>query len=248
MYLVAAIIGLLVLVAVVKLLNVFGYTSAGNSGKYGIKTVKPLPASPLQGMNIAFLGSSVTYGSTAKGTSFVEYICKRNGCTYVKEALAGTTLVDDGEKSYVQRMLNKLDSNAHVDLFVVQLSTNDATKQLPLGAIGASFVLDEFDTTTVAGAIEYIIGFARQTWQCPVVFYTGTYYESERYGEMVNLLLEIQKKWDIGVIDLWHNAEMRAVDADSYKLYMVNGVHPSQAGYLLWWTPVMEKYLYGYLT
>ena len=28
---------------------------------------------------------------------------------------------------------------------------------------------------------------------------------------------------------------------------MANGIHPTQAGYLEWWTPFMEDYLIHYL-
>ena len=96
---------------------------------------------------------------------------------------------------------------------------------------------------TVAGAIEYVIAYAKQTWNCPVIFYTGTQYKSEQYAQMVDLLLQIQEKWKIGVIDLWNDPEMQAVSAEDYKLYMVNGIHPSFAGYRDWWTPKFEAYL-----
>jgi len=33
--------------------------------------------------------------------------------------------------------------------------------------------------------MEYIICYAKQTWNCPVLFYTGTKYDSEQYAEMV---------------------------------------------------------------
>ena len=29
-----------------------------------------------------------------------------------------------------------------------------------------------------------------------------------------------------------------------YEVYMADPVHPTQAGYLEWWTPKMEEYLY----
>ena len=103
--------------------------------------------------------------------------------------------------------------------------------------------VQRFDTKTVAGAIEYVIAYAKQTWNCPVIFYTGTQYKSEQYAQMVDLLLQIQEKWKIGVIDLWNDPEMQAVSAEDYKLYMINGIHPSLAGYRDWWTPKFEAYL-----
>ncbi len=47
----------------------------------------------------------------------------------------------------------------------------------------------------------------------------------------------------IGVIDLWNNEEMNAVSDEDYDLYMYDSIHPTQAGYLEWWTPVIEEEL-----
>ena len=218
----------------------------GNRDEYSVANTPALPESKLSGKTIIFLGSSVTYGSASKGESFVDYMVKRDGITAVKEAVSGTTLVDDGSKSYIQRMLT-IDPGIRADCFVCQLSTNDATMKKPLGEISDSFAIEDFDTQTVAGAIEYVIAYAQKTWGCPVVFYTGTKYESEAYQEMVNLLLDIQKKWGIGVIDLWNDPEMNAVLPEDYKLYMVNGIHPSKAGYRDWWTEKFEAYLSDFL-
>lgn len=223
---------------------------AGNGDQYSAANTPALESSPLTGKTIIFLGSSVTYGSAARGESFVDYMEKRDGIIAVKEAVSGTVLVEEtvwGKVSYIERM-RTIDPSIRADAFVCQLSTNDASMKKPLGTISDSFDLDNFDTQTVAGAIEYIIAYARQTWNCPVIFYTGTQYKSTQYAEMVALLLKIQEKWDIGVIDLWNDAQMNAVSKEDYDLYMVNGIHPSRAGYRDWWTPKFEAYLSEYLS
>lgn len=196
----------------------------------------------LKGKTVIFLGSSVTYGSAANGVSFADFLEKEDGIISVKEAVSGTTLVDGDSSSYVSRMktINKI---IKADAFVCQLSTNDASLKKPLCEVSDSFDISDFDTQTVAGAIEYIISYAQETWKCPVVFYTGTKYDSELYGRMVDLLLEIQKKHNIGVLDLWNSEEMNAVSADDYKYYMHNGIHPNYEGYRRWWTPQFRKYL-----
>lgn len=51
-----------------------------------------------------FLGSSVTYGAASQGVSFADFIARRNGCEAIKEAVSGTTLVDNGSDSYVSRL------------------------------------------------------------------------------------------------------------------------------------------------
>lgn len=221
----------------------------GNAERFHPENIQPHTESPLKGKTIIYLGSSVTYGSDSLGVSFVEYIDRLNGTTSVKEAVSGTTLVtkdDASGNSYIPRM-KTIDPDIPADAFICQLSTNDATRHMPLGKISEGFELTDFDTETVAGAIEYIIAYAGKTWHCPVLFYTGTRFDCREYGEMVKLLLEIQKKWKIGVIDLWNDEALHAISEKDYNLYMSNPIHPTQAGYLLWWTPAMEAYLYEFL-
>ncbi|MCD8068227.1 MAG: SGNH/GDSL hydrolase family protein [Lachnospiraceae bacterium] len=222
-----------------------GTFSAGNAEQYYVANTPALEANALTGKTIIFLGSSVTFGSASGGESFVEFMEKRDGIIPVKEAVSGTLLIDEpvyGKQSYITRM-KTIDTSIQADAFICQLSTNDATMRKDLGTISEGFDPENFDTLTVAGAIEYIIWYAQGTWNCPVIFYTGSQYDSERYAAMVDLLLQIQEKWGIGVIDLWNDAEMNAVSEEDYKLYMVNGIHPSRASYREWWTPKFEAYL-----
>ncbi len=218
----------------------------GNAEVYHAENLTPLDNSPLQGKRLLFLGSSVTKGAASLNVSVADYIRVLDGCEVVKNAVNGTTLADVGVSSYVSR-LEKTDSAQSFDAVIVQLSTNDASQKKPLGEIAESKTISAFDKKTVFGAIEYIIAYARQTWNCPVIFYTGTKYDSETYQTMVDGLLRIQEKWGIGVIDLWNDPEMNAVSAEDYALYMSDPVHPTQAGYLKWWTPKFESYLYDFL-
>ena len=140
--------------------------------------------------------------------------------------------------------MKEIDENISADAFVCQLSTNDATKEMPLGEISDSINMNDFDTQTVAGAIEYIIAYAKETWNCPVVFYTQSKYDSEHYEKMVDLLLKIQKKWNITVIDLWNNDEINSITDEQRKIYLVDNIHPTKAGYKEWWLPEFQKCLY----
>ena len=162
----------------------------------------------------------------------------------MKEAVSGTTLTD-GMNSYISRM-EKLEKGARFDLFVCQLSTNDATQNKPLGEVAGQDA-QHYDTSTVCGAIEYIIAYVRDTWGCPVVFYTNAYYESENYAAMVAALGQIGAEYGIGVIDLYTDEAFNAITDEQHSLYMADGIHPTKAGYLLWWTPEMEEYLYAFV-
>ncbi|MDR1077151.1 MAG: SGNH/GDSL hydrolase family protein [Propionibacteriaceae bacterium] len=235
-------LGGLVLALGLALLILMGYFHPGNAHAYAVSVTEPLPDSPLQGHRVLFLGSSVTQGH--RGESFVDYLARRDGLVVVKEAVGGTTLTDDSDQSYVAR-LHRLDPNQSFEAVVVQLSTNDASQHKPLGQpLGPGRDLASYDTTSVAGAIEHIIAYSRQTWDCPVIFYTGTKYGSADYERLVGLLLDIQAAWDIEVLDLWHDPAMNAVSSTDYDLYMMfDGIHPTRAGHKLWWTPVFETYL-----
>lgn len=225
----------------------FGVFHKGNGGAYSLKKVETIQGSPLEGKTILFLGSSVTAGFSSMGVSFVDYIEKIDGIHAIKEAVSGTTLVDNGDKSYVQRLINNVDTDIKLDAMVCQLSTNDATNELPLGAVSSSDNLESFDTSTIIGAMEYIIVYTQQTWSCPVMFYTSSYYDSPYYASMVKALYELQKKWDIGIIDLWNDSSFNAISDDQRALYMKDDIHPTRAGYLLWWTPVMRQDMIAYL-
>ena len=76
-----------------------------------------------------------------------------------------------------------------------------------------------------------------------MVFFTGSHYDSEAYGAMVERLLELQEKWDIGVLDLWSSDEFNDIPDEKRAIYMNDGIHPTKAGYRDWWGPEQERQL-----
>lgn len=222
-------------------------TLPGNGENYAPISAAVKGNSPLKGKTIIFLGSSITKGYASCGDSFPDYLAAADEIIAIKEAVNGTTLVAKDENAYIPRM-QKLDPHIPADAFVCQLSTNDASQQLPLGTVSESFDLTDFDTATVAGAMEYIIAYARNIWNCPVVFYTNPRYDMPAYGRMVELLLLLQKKWNIGVIDFWNDPAFNAIRPESRTLWMADSIHPTRAGYRDWWLPEFEAYLPVFLS
>ena len=182
----------------------------------------------LKNKTILFLGSSVTYGSASNGVSFVEIIGETCGANCVKEAVSGTTLVDINEVSYISR-LKAIAASVKPDLFVCQLSTNDAAKKLDINEIEKS--------------ICFILSYVKNTFGCPIVFYTGTYYENNEYMKMVELLHELKKRYDFYILDLYRDEEMLSVTETDYQRYMSDKVHPTLLGYREWWTPKFIDFL-----
>lgn len=228
----------------------------GNDEIYDVKNQPKHPDSILNGRKILFLGSSVTYGAASEGQSFVDLFAQLDGVSAVKEAVSGTTLADiyspralllfGSGASYVSR-LKRLPGDLNPDCVVCQLSTNDASKKLPLGDIAADADITSFDRRTITGAIEFILAYCRDRWHCPVVFYTGSYYESEEYQAMVSRLYELKDKWHFNIIDLYTDEEFNTIDRETYDLYMFDPIHPTKAGYLKWWMPKMEADLIRFL-
>ena len=64
---------------------------------------------------------------------------------------------------------------------------------------------------------------------------------------MVDALDEIQQKHGIGVIDFYRDADFNNITEEERSLYMADPIHPTKAGYLKWWTPKMEAYLYDFV-
>ncbi len=176
----------------------------------------------LYGKTVLFLGSSVTYGSAAGGVSFADLMAESCGIVCIKEAVSGTTLADANRKSYVAR-LKKVNTDKKVDLFICQLSTNDAAKKIPL--------------QKTEDAIRFILQYVKETFNCPILFYTGTYFKSEAYEATIRLLYRLQKEYDFYILDLFNDEKMRRIDPALYKEYMHDPVHPTLAGYKEWWTP-----------
>ncbi|MBR3645866.1 MAG: SGNH/GDSL hydrolase family protein [Lachnospiraceae bacterium] len=200
---------------------------------------------PVSGKKIAWLGSSVTYGYGSGGYSMADEISRlHKNTTCYKYAISGTTLVNETGTSYVARMMNDMNPNEKFDMIIVQLSTNDASTNKALGSVGESFDINSFDDKTICGAIETILAYVKETWNCPVVFYTGTKYDNANYANMVQALYSISSKWNIDIIDLWGDDDMSSVRGTSlYNTYMKDPIHPTKDGYVKWWTPKFDEYL-----
>ena len=251
-------------------------THDGNAPEYDFATLKAMENSPLAGKKICILGSSVAYGLCAQHQAVGEYLSARFGAELTKEAVSGTTLADMDETSYVSRMRRNLDPKAGFDLFICQLSTNDASKGMPLGEIrestefpvkdfgrdsaglsteqysedGAGIIRAEelYDTSTITGAMESIIRYAKETWNCPVVFFTGSRFDSPLYAQMVERLYQLKEKWGIGILDLWSDDAFNEISEEDRRLYMNDPIHPTKAGCRLWWGPELERQLLAFLT
>ena len=222
-------------------------TLLGNDDQYSVANMQYVPGSALEGKTFYWLGSSVTYGASACGESMADFIAKKDGAVCLKEAVSGTTLADVKAESYVQRFnsyLSSEDCADHLDAFVCQLSTNDRGTPELFGEITPDEVRDaaSFDCATTFGAMEYLVATVKEVWDCPVFFYTNPPLD-ENYDRMVEGLEKLAEKWNISVIDLYHNETIGSMSEEENALYMADSVHPTRAGYRELWMPIFEDAL-----
>lgn len=175
--------------------------------------------------NVIFLGSSVTYGFASDGVSFADFLQEKYGFNMIKEAVSGTTLVDKDDQSYVSR-LKTIDAN-ECDLFVCQLSTNDANLDLPL--------------KDIEDAIDYIIDYVKKKWNCQIAFYTNPKYESAQYDSMVELMKKKETEEQIVLLNMWDDEEINQKINQNHDYYMADPIHPTKEGYYEIFTPFLEK-------
>lgn len=242
----------------------------GNASKYDPAASKNLVAlnkdcARLEGRNLLFWGSSITYGSASGGISFADYVGVRNGAIVKKNAQGGTNLAkpsgSTNDSSYVSRLARSDAASFVPDIFICQLSLNDSLNGIGIGALPSVDFSDLSDdsvrnlynnATTVAGAIAYVDAYAHYYWpDCQVVFFTvrNNGYNSQ-YSKMRDKLFEAQSKYgNFKIIDMWSRSELTNVTGDMslFRLYMADNNHPKKAGYLYQWTPVFESNLIAWM-
>ena len=226
-----------------------------NSNTLNVEQVKQGVVENLEGKTIGYLGSSVTRGRESNEVSFPEYIAKMSGSTSIKQAIDGSTLAPPpiylsfmGITSYVNQLKNGALTNVeHLDALVIQLSTNDARFNLSLGTLSSSFKKEDMNCDTTMGAMEYLIAYAKEKWNCPVLYYVNSYHPQFQYNpayeNMIDALYEIQGKWGIDVVDMWNDPEIINVNTDLRSYFMYDSIHPYKSGYYFWYVPKIMNQL-----
>ena len=213
--------------------------------------IKTLTTHPLSDLTIYYLGSSITrgHGGNTDGTSFADITATLTGSKYEKKAVSGTTLAVTSSRtdSYIERF-SQLPQDKAPDYIVIQLSSNDFKKSIPLGNVSASKDLADFSQNTITGAIETLIARSKQQWGegVTVVFYScpigNTWTKYTQYRDYVNgTMKELEEKWkgDMVMLDIF-NSEY--VVSPAY--IQSDALHPQKEGYSQLIVPEWIKLLY----
>lgn len=146
-----------------------------------------------------------------------------------------------------------------VDTLFIQISTNDmgqfttseATEHLPFGEVLANNKrsLSDFNTDTSFGALEWLVAEAKEIWNCQVVLFVchmsqGDYIQfkangydyskmdtASDYAKMRQAAYNVAEKWQIGIIDLWGDAEVNETLFGNTSRYLADTIHLHPVGY-----------------
>lgn len=231
---------------------------AGNRAEFAPHLRRP---SALAGVRAYVLGSSVAFGSAARGLSFADDLADTYGVIVTKEAVPGTTLSTAHPNSYVERLERLPD--AAPDVLIVQLSTNDAAR--PDVTLGQPH---DIEPVTASGALATIVARGRERWGAglPILVFTGSRFSPKhparrRYEDLVALARALADREGVALLDLYH-ATLRLPDGEAAalasftndvpaaqrRLFLADDIHPTRAGYRDWWTPAFVEALTALLT
>ena len=209
----------------------------------------------IKGFCVNFLGDSITEGTGVSDRQNCRYdnrlaeMCQLSRVN--NYGIGGTRLAHQIRPSVSPRRdlcfcgrAYNMDKNA--DMVVVYGGVNDYIHgDAPFGSMG--------DTTpaTFCGGVYFLMNYLRENYQNkPVVFmtparchcnkkvddlYTSTYPEKSKEGKpllsYVEVIIETAKKFNIPVLDLYHNLGIDPHDPEHYDTYTIDGLHFNDAGH-----------------
>lgn len=218
-----------------------GIFMSGNRSQYNPSQTEKTD-SALIDQSIVFVGSNLVTGSKASGDSFVEYLRQSHGINAVVYGKDGASLVERGANSIPAMIRTIPTENANPRMILCEVPYIDGTGYSRIGQITDGYFNDQYDTKSVIGAMEFIISYSQDTWGCPVVFYTCQPNDNTHYAKIVDAVLKVADKWNIEVIDFYHDEGM-VLDDRQQALYMATDSCPTKAGYKELYTPRFEEFL-----
>lgn len=191
---------------------------------------------------IAFLGDSITVGYKS-GYSYADVVCEDLGCVQFNYGISGNTLASNGGEGFVERYKS---INPDCRVIVVYGGSNDYYNNVALGSPDSTRK-DEF----YGGLKKLCSGLKESYPDANIVFLTplpgefgGMHNSSNNetgssMWDYVDAMQKVCAKYDIPVIDLYHNFN---INADNYDSYTSDGLHPNEEGHSLI-AKAVEKYI-----
>ncbi len=212
----------------------------GNSRRYDLSSAPSFQDSILRGRRVIWLGSSLSCGRKADGSTAASWLEAMSGCVIAADLSAeGSRLCTDVHNSGIARLRALASSVREADILIVELGDADVS---PLGRITEGFDRFACDTKTVLGAAEYIISFAREMFRCDVCFFTPYAKNNPSLRLLIEKMRTVKDKWECGLLDLG-TLDPQALSPGERKLYFAGKNDLTRAGYRDWLMPEIYRQL-----
>ena len=205
----------------------------------------------LKGRSVLFLGDSIV--SSQRDTSlfycgWADRIGIVNGMNYINKGKSGTSM-STKKNDRIITYLKEMAGNDY-DYIITNGGVNDAWVSAPVGTVSNGFYIDDFDTSTFAGALEEFFFFAREIYPDSIIGYICTFsMPAAKGGNLADMSAyydvakQICKKWDVHCLDIYNNTEFcKNVLKTHTTQYMADNVHPNGAGVDLIY-PLIEEWM-----
>lgn len=209
---------------------------------FGIGAMTGNSSSPLWQKSALFLGDSICYGydDISVGGRLRAY-GGRVGYNYdmewVNAGISGATLSTVSGRKLIVDQIEPY-KNDDFDYVVIEGGINDALNEVALGRVTYGLYAG-LDTSTYAGALEYLFRTVTTTYPDAKVGFMITYEcprnkSHDTYVTYQDITKEICNKWDIKYLDMFSDDEINNTVLESSNTkskYMPDGIHPSELGY-----------------
>ena len=208
--------------------------------------------------SITFNGDSICYGAGHKG-GYGKIIADRNMMVYQNIGISGATIAGNTysgngtARHWISRTISNMNENA--DYAIVEGGVNDASQNVPLGALSSGYNAT-LDDTTFYGAFESMLKQLTIRFSGKKIGYILVHQMVE--GMMpnqpyYNAVIECLEKWCVPYINLAYEVPPFVKftsdgDAELYAMrqlytYEGDGCHPTVEGYKKYYVPKIEAWL-----
>ena len=215
----------------------------------------------LEGKTVYSFGDSLIQGHYS-GLGMLEGLTSEYGMIYTKYAKGGNTITINGTKSNVYNQVEGA-SDACPDFVVFNGLTNDCDNvghRFALGSVTEGFD-GTFDTTTFCGSFEATLQLMKEKYPDAIIIFVTPHKmptrHLESFKQLVDLSLDICKKWGVPVADIYYEGSIDTCNNEQRIEYSYNqnegegngnGTHLTSTGYNIFYAPIISRVMSKSLT
>lgn len=210
--------------------------------------------SPLKDKIVSFLGDSICAGhyvdeaKTETMGGYGKIIAERNGMVYENLGVHGSTIASGTGKNCLCTSVENMRADA--DYYILEGGVNDAGLDVELGTITTDYT-SELDTTTFAGAFEYMLKQAILRFAGKKVGYIFVHKMVQGYlctndePSYYSIAKRCCEKWGVPYIDLNAGSPLSRYVEELKNTYTNNqdGWHPNEDGYKKYYCDPIEAWM-----